>query len=94
MEQCDRDFIDMVSPGEIAFAKGGAGRLHFGCVDAEMDWRFDAETERVEFTFAGVDEGDEVHGRGWAEVQGDRLTGRIVFHQGDESGLVASKPGV
>ena len=91
MEQWDRDYIDMVSPGHIVFKKGATGQLHFGCVEAELDWRFVADTERVEFTFTGFDEGDEVSGRGWAKVQGTRLTGRIVFHQGDESGFAASE---
>lgn len=89
MEQWDRDYIDMVSPGEIAFKKQGAGHLHFGCVEAELDWRFDVETGRVEFTLAGCDEGTEVSGRGWAKAQGARLTGRILFHLGDESGFSA-----
>ena len=91
MELWDQGYVDMDSPGHITFKKGGMGQLHFGCVEAELDWRAEADTERVEFTFAGFDEGDEVSGRGWAEAQGNRLTGRIVFHQGDESGSVATK---
>ena len=91
MEQWDQDYVDMDSPGHIHFKKGGTGQLHFGCVEAELDWRAEADTERVEFTFAGFDEGDEVSGRGWAEAQGNRLTGRIFFHQGDESGFAAAK---
>ncbi len=51
-------------------------------------WRI---VEMVEFTFVGFDEGDEVTGRGWARRQGARLTGRIVFHQGDESGFAATE---
>lgn len=93
MEQCDQDYVDMDSPGHITFKKGGAGQLHFGCVEAELDWRCEADAERVEFTFSGFDEGDEVTGRGWAKAEGTRLTGRIVFHQGDESGFAAVKGG-
>lgn len=91
MEQWDQEYVDMDSPGYITFKKGGAGQLHFGCVEAELDWRVEADTRRVEFTFAGFDEGDEVTGRGWAVEQGNRLTGRIVFHQGDESGFTAAR---
>ena len=91
MEQWDQDHVDMDSPGHITFKKGGTGQLHFGCVEAELDWRFEADTGRIEFTFAGFDEGDEVTGRGWAKRQGARLTGRIIFHQGDESGFAAVK---
>ena len=56
-----------------------------------MDWRFEADTDRVEFTFSGFDEGDEVAGRGWTKAHGAGLTGRIAFHQGDESGFEAAK---
>ncbi|MBE7502014.1 MAG: hypothetical protein HS113_17310 [Verrucomicrobiales bacterium] len=91
MEQWDQDYVDMDAPGHITFRKGGTGQLHFGCVEVELGWRAEADTGRVEFTFAGFDEGDEVNGRGWAEMQGSRLTGRIAFHQGDGSGFVATQ---
>jgi hypothetical protein len=91
MEQWDQDYVDMVAPGHIAFNKGGTGQLHFGCVETELDWRLEADTGRVEFTFSGFDEGDEVTGRGWAKADGASLAGRIAFHQGDESGFEAAK---
>jgi hypothetical protein len=47
----------------------------------------------VDFAFEGFDEGDEVSGNGWAELSGGKLTGRIAFHLGDESGFVAEKAG-
>lgn len=91
MEQWDQDYVDMGSPGHITFNKDGTGQLHFGCVETELDWRLEAGTERVEFTFCGFDEGDEVTGRGWAKADGACLMGRIAFHQGDESGFEAAK---
>lgn len=91
MEQWNQDYVDMVAPGHIAFNKDGTGQLHFGCVETELDWWLEAGTERVEFTFSGFDEGDEVAGCGCAKVEGTRLTGRLVFHQGDESGFDAAK---
>jgi hypothetical protein len=91
MEQWDQDFVDLVSPGHITLAKGGTGQLHFGAVDAELDWRAGSEPDRVEFTFDGFDEGDEVSGRGWAKLGGNSLSGRIVFHLGDESGFKARR---
>jgi len=93
MEQWDQDFVDMVSPGHITFARGGRGELHFGAVDLTLDWRTRDTGNLVDFSFRGVDEGDEVCGRGWAELDGDKLTGRIAFHQGDESGYVARRAG-
>ena len=93
MEQWDQDFVDLVSPGHITFTRGGRGELHFGAVDATLDWRADATANRVDFSFEGFDEGDEVSGRGWADLSGENLTGRIAFHLGDESGFVAEKAG-
>ena len=93
MEQWDQEFVDLVSPGHITFTGDGRGELHFGAVDVSLDWRAEASGSRVDFTFEGFDEGDEVSGRGWAELDGDKLTGRIAFHQGEESGFVARRAG-
>lgn len=89
MEQWDQEFVDLVSPGHITFSRGGRGELHFGAVDLTLDWRADAAGSRVDFSFEGFDEGDEVSGRGWAQVEGGKLKGWFAFHQGDESGFVA-----
>jgi hypothetical protein len=91
MELWDQEFIDLESPGHITFERGGRGELHFGAVNVTLDWRADAKENRVDFSFEGFDEGDEVSGRGWAELNGGKLTGRIAFHHGDESGFVAQK---
>jgi hypothetical protein len=47
----------------------------------------------MDFAFEGFDEGDEISGSGWAELNGRKLTGRIAFDLGDESGFVAEKAG-
>ena len=91
MEQWDQEFVDLESPGHITFTTDGRGELHFGAVDVTLDWRVDATENRVDFSFEGFDEGDEVSGRGWAELSSEKLTGRITFHLGDESGFVAQK---
>ena len=44
--------------------------MHFGCVDASLDWRYDDSLDHVDFTFVGTDEGTEVSGRGWAKMEG------------------------
>jgi hypothetical protein len=93
MEQWDQAFVDLVSPGHITFARDRRGELHFGAVDVSLDWRVDATGNRVDFAFEGFDEGDEVCGNGWAELDGEKLTGRIAFQSGDESGFVAEKAG-
>jgi len=93
MEAWDKDFIDLVGEGHITFEKKNQGELHFGAVECDLDCRIEnlGDQERIEFSFVGSDEGDEVSGRGWAVVEGDRLRGRIYFHHGDESGFVAEK---
>jgi len=58
---------------------------------AALDWRYDASIDRVDFTFDGSDEGDQVSGRGWAKTEGKQLVGQIVFHLGDESAFKAKK---
>jgi hypothetical protein len=59
-------------------------------VQGDLDCRF--EGNRVEFTWIGDDDGSEASGRGWAEIGKDRkLRGRIYFHQGDDSALVAKR---
>lgn len=93
MEQWDQDFVDLVSPGQITFTRDGRGELHFGAVDVSLDWRVGATGSQVDFAFEGFDEGDEVSGSGWAELSGTKLTGRIAFQSGDESGFVAQKAG-
>ena len=93
MEQWDQQFVDLVSPGHITFTRDAHGELHFGAVDVRLDWRADATGNRADFSFEGFDEGDEVSGEGWAELNGGKLTGRIAFHLGDESGFVAQKAG-
>jgi len=93
METWDMDFIDLVGEGHITFKKKNRGELQFGAVDCELDCRIEklGDQERIDFSFAGFDEGDEVSGRGWAVLQDDGLRGKIYFHDGDESGFVAER---
>jgi hypothetical protein len=61
-------------------------------VQGEIDPRF--EGKRVEFSWAGDDEGTESSGRGWAEIGKDgRLHGRLYFHLGDDSAFMATRKG-
>ena len=91
MEQWDQDYLDMDETGQVTLEKGGSGGFHFGCVDASLDWRYDASIHRADFTFEGSDEGDQVSGRGWAKIEGKQMVGQIVFHLGDESGFTTTK---
>ncbi len=74
----------------ITFGSNALGRFELLALRAEVDARFDGH--RVEFTWAGHDDGSEVSGRARAELGKDgRMRGRIYFHLGDESSFVARR---
>lgn len=93
MELWDRDFIDLTAPGQIIVEGSGIGSIRFGAFKGGLDCRVEkiGENERLEFSFEGSDEGDQVSGRGWAFVEEEKMTGRIYFHLGDDSGFKAKK---
>jgi len=94
MDNWDQDAVDLVQPGFIEFDDDGLGSLGFIVVTGELDWR-DAERDggpRVEFSWQGSDEGDDVSGRGWAAPNPDgTLQGHIYFHLGDDSAFRAER---
>jgi hypothetical protein len=85
----DRDALDLVGPAEIAFDDDDLGHLRMIAVDAGIDHRVTGN--RIEFSWAGFDEGDPVSGRGFAEIVDDQLTGMLFFHRGEESSFVARR---
>jgi hypothetical protein len=92
MDAWDRDAVDLVGPGFIAFADDGTGEFGFVAVHGWMDWQAAQRDGRpfVEFSWVGDDEGDQVSGRGWASAtEGGTLTGHLFIHLGDESGFRA-----
>jgi hypothetical protein len=91
MELWAADFIDLDVPGHFTFADEQGGEFQFGMVVGWMDCRYHMERGRVEFSWEGTDDADDASGRGWAELDGDQLRGRIFIHMGDDSGFVAVK---
>lgn len=91
MERWASDFIDLDVPGHFMFADQQGGSFQFGMVVGWMDCRYDKERARVEFSWEGSDDADDARGRGWAELNGDQLRGRIFIHNADDSGFVATK---
>lgn len=91
MEQWDKEYIDMMVPGHLTIQKDGKGLIQFGVVEAEIDCRVESINgkERLDFTFEGSDEGDQVCGRGWAQVNCRDMKGRLYFHLGDDSTFTA-----
>jgi hypothetical protein len=93
MEMWDQEFIDTETEGYFLFEKGGSGSFQFGLVQGQIDYRTEkiGGVERLEFSWEGQDENDEVMGRGWALVKNDHLEGRFFFHLGDDSWFKARK---
>jgi hypothetical protein len=92
MSGWDRDAIDLVEPGFIEFGGDGSGRFGFIAVRGWLDGRAVNRDGRagVEFTWEGVDEGDQVGGRGWAALVDDEtIEGHLFFHLGDDSSFRA-----
>jgi hypothetical protein len=84
MELWDSDFLDLVEPAYIRFDRQGRGAFVFGAVHANLDCRYGPDS--VDFTWQGADEMDEACGAGDAELDEDGLlTGKIRFHNGDDS---------
>lgn len=93
MELWDEEALDLVGPAFVDFAADGTGEVGFVVVRGILDWRHhDADDiARVDFTWSGTDDGDQVSGRGWAELDVDQtLRGRIFFHLGDDSSFRAA----
>jgi hypothetical protein len=91
MELWDTGYIDLVVPAFIEFTGDGMGEFQFGTVRGWLDGRFGgpAATSRVDFSWEGENDNDPGSGRGWAELRGDRLEGRLYIHGGDDSAFVA-----
>jgi hypothetical protein len=53
----DRDYLDLVEPAYMTFAKNGRGEFAFGVVDATMELGYGQRI--VFFNWTGFDEGDE-----------------------------------
>jgi hypothetical protein len=93
MEMWDKDYIDLIVPGHLTINNNGTGSIQFGALEADVDCKVELVNgvERLDFSFEGADEGDPVYGRGWAQVVGGSMTGRIYFHLGDDSAFTATR---
>lgn len=86
----DQDYVNMEVPGHITFGTGRSGSFQFGLVQGQMDCRTDRrQDQRIEFTWDGFDEGDELAGRGHAEIVDGELRGHLYIHLGDDSAFRA-----
>ncbi len=92
-ESWDADALDLLEPAHVTLEAKGHGRLGLVAIEAELDYQVVQRESRaaIEFSFEGSDDGDRTSGRGWAVLDGETLRGRIVFHQGDDSGFTARR---
>lgn len=84
----DRDYLDPVEPATMIIEGNGHGEIAYGAMQAGLDLEY--SRVMVYFTWAGVDEMDEVNGSGSAGLQDDgSLEIEVAYHYGDEAVLKA-----
>jgi len=84
----------MEVPGHITFGAGRSGSFQFGLLQGQMDCKIDKQSQRIEFTWSGFDEGDELTGRGHAGIVEGELRGHLYIHLGDDSAFRAVRQAV
>ena len=79
MSAWDQDYVNMEVPDHITFGKELNGNFQFGMAQGQMDCKLDKlQSHRLEFTWHGFDEGDELTGRGHAAIVKDELHGQLA----------------
>ena len=86
----DEDLALLGRP-EIAVDRQGVGSIQVGALQAGLDYRLDksARLPRANFSWSGFDDMDPVSGRGWAEIEGASMRGKLFIHMGDETEFTA-----
>lgn len=89
----DQKDLDLVSEAMLILEPKGRGHINFIAAEAQLDYRITKRDGEpcIEFTFHGFDEGDEMIGRGYATLDGDKLRGQLFFFNGDDSSFVAKR---
>lgn len=93
MDVWDKASLDLIEPAHLVFDRDGMGTLGFIAISGGLDYRVVTRDGQpsVEFSWEGIDEGDQRCGRGWAVVDGDTMTGRFFIHAGDDSPFRAER---
>ncbi len=91
-EQWAPDMLNMDGPALIEIDEGGFGFFNFCAVEVDIDYRSsNTDSDKIEFSFSGKDDRDPVSGRGWLQLQDNRLKIQIYFHRGMESWFYATR---
>jgi hypothetical protein len=80
----DRDYLDLCGPAFIQIDAKGNAEMEYGAMTASLYIGY--TPSGIDFEWNGADEGDQVDGTGWAELQDDgSLIGEISYRNGDET---------
>jgi hypothetical protein len=86
----DKDYLNLVERAHLTMKGDGRGEIAFGAMNASLDLEYAHSI--VFFTWAGLDEMDEVSGSGSAELTDTgTLEIEISYHLGDEVQLKARR---
>lgn len=91
MEQWQADHIDMEDPGHLSI-EGDDGSFVFGMVRGEMDARVLPGEKKLDFSWEGICEGENICCRGTLELREPGVAeSRLFIHHGDESEIRIEK---
>ena len=94
MDEWDEDYFNMDVQAYIQINEENLGEFQFGLVSGQLDGEVEkvGNKERFFFTWEGSDEMDPVSGSGWLALKTrNTLEGKIKFHLGDSSMLLAKR---
>ena len=94
MDMWDEDYFNMETQAYIEVKENKTGIFQFGLVRGYFHWKiydFDS-SKRMEFTWEGNDEMEDVFGAGWVLLKSDNeIKGEFRFHNGDDSTFKATR---
>ena len=86
MQTWTKEFVDLVEPGFFEFSEEGLGSFVFGTIQGVMDIRVSHREPRLEFSWLGNSEGNELCGRGNFHFSTpDKGEGTLFIHTGGQS---------
>lgn len=88
------DYLRMEVEPYVELAQSGnrvSGSYHVGLQQGEIDGRIEGEG-RVGFSFSGMDEMDEVHGRGELRIEGAQAHFVPAYQQSDTFTFICARP--
>jgi hypothetical protein len=68
-----------------------SGTYHVGLQQGEIDGRIEG-ADRIVFSFEGMDEMEEVHGRGALQIDGAQARFALEYYQGDTFTFMCEQP--